>query len=170
GIMTDANMRTNVPDVFAIGDIRGGMMLAHAAVFEGKRALNAILADEAAGAIPGTEGFADRFVREPVADGIDLDIIPAAVFTDPEVAVVGLTEEDCKAKGIEYKCLKSFFRANGKAVAMGEPEGCCKIIISDTGQILGCHIFGAHASDIVQEIVALMARKATIEDLRAIVH
>lgn len=186
GVVTDANMRTNIPNIFAIGDIRGGMMLAHAAVFEGKRALSAIIADEKAGAVPGTTEFAESFVKEIVDDGIELGIIPAAVFTYPEAAVVGMTEEDCKAKGVKCKCFKSFFRANGKAVAMAEPEGYCKIIVADNvtdnvaenqetsalipGQILGCHLFGAHASDIVQEIAALMNKKATIGDLRNIVH
>lgn len=160
GIVTDEDMRTNIPNVFAIGDIRGGMMLAHAATFEGKRALNAILADMQAGGIG----------KGKAADEIDFSIIPAAVFTCPEAAVVGLTEEDCKERGIACKCLKSFFRANGKAVSMGETEGYCKIIISETGCILGCHLFGPHSSDIIQEVAALMNKKANISELGQIIH
>ena len=161
GIVTDGNMRTNVPHIFAVGDVRGGMMLAHVAEFEGTRALNAILA-ERSGAVP--------------SDGIRLDIVPAAVFTSPEAATVGLTEDECKAKGIPVHCLKSFFRANGKAVSMDETEGFCKVVAADAGgdyaegQILGCHLFGAHSADIVQEIAALMNFNATVDDLKRIIH
>ncbi|MGM9735186.1 MAG: dihydrolipoyl dehydrogenase [Candidatus Cryptobacteroides sp.] len=168
GIVTDRDMRTNVPNIFAIGDIRGGMMLAHVATFEGKRALNAILADIQAGGIG--KGKAE--------DRIDFGVIPAAVFTYPEAATVGLTEEDCAERGIRCRCLKSFFRANGKAVAMGETDGYCKLIVAapengtefKDGQILGCHLFGAHSSDIVQEIAALMNCNASICDLQSIIH
>lgn len=161
GIVTDSDMRTNVPNIFAIGDIRGGIMLAHAATFEGKRALNAILADIREGS--PEEGR--------ILDGIDFGIIPAAVFTRPEVATVGLTEEDCKDKELKIKCLKSMFRANGKAVAMGEADGYCKIITdAEDGRILGCHLFGPHASDIIQEVAALMNKKATIYELQDIIH
>ena len=161
GIVTDSDMRTNVPNIFAIGDIRGGIMLAHAATFEGKRALNAILADIREGG--PQEGR--------ILDGIDFGIIPAAVFTRPEVATVGLTEEDCKDKELKIKCLKSMFRANGKAVAMGEVDGYCKIITdAEDGRILGCHLFGPHASDIIQEVAALMNKKATVYELQDIIH
>lgn len=161
GIVTDSDMRTNVPNIFAIGDIRGGIMLAHAATFEGKRALNAILADIREGS--PEEGR--------ILDGIDFGIIPAAVFTRPEVATVGLTEEDCKDKELKIKCLKSMFRANGKAVAMGEADGYCKIITdAEDGRILGCHLFGPHASDIIQEVAALMNKKATVYELQDIIH
>ncbi len=165
GIVTDANMRTNIPHIFAIGDIRGGMMLAHVATFEGERALNTIVAE-----------MAGENVECPMNDGIDLDIVPAAVFTSPEAAVVGKTEDECKAEGIPARCLKSFFRANGKALSMDEPDGYCKIVVAGEGgqfkpgQILGCHMFGAHSADIVQEIAALMNMQATVEELRTIIH
>lgn len=170
GIVTDENMRTNVPNIFAIGDVRGGMMLAHVATFEGYRALNAIIADN------GNVGSAESVVE----DGIDLGIVPAAVFTYPEAATVGLTEDDCKNNGIPVRCLKSFFRANGKALTMGEPEGFCKIVTADVpendasgyrpGQILGCHMFGAHSSDIIQEIAAVMNMHSTIDEFKSIIH
>lgn len=161
GIVTDGNMRTNVPNIFAVGDVRGGMMLAHVAEFEGRRALDAIVAEQSG---------------EEVSDGIRLDIVPAAVFTSPEAATVGLSEDECKAKGIPVHCLKSFFRANGKAVSMDETEGFCKVVAADGGgdyahgQILGCHLFGAHSADIVQEIAALMNFNATVDDLKRIIH
>lgn len=157
GIVVDGNMRTNVPDVYAIGDVAGGMMLAHVATFQGFKALADILGES----------------RE-----IDFSVVPAAVFTNPEVGVVGMTEEECKEKGLQIKCLKSFFRANGKALSMNAPEGYCKLIVYigeddndlQHGRILGCHIMGVHASDIIQEIAVLMNTKATISDFQNIIH
>ena len=157
GIVVDGNMRTNVPDVYAIGDVAGGMMLAHVATFQGFKVLADILGES----------------RE-----IDFSVVPAAVFTNPEVGVVGMTEEECKEKGLQIKCLKSFFRANGKALSMNAPEGYCKLIVYigeddndlQHGRILGCHIMGVHASDIIQEIAVLMNTKATISDFQNIIH
>jgi len=102
---------------------------------------------------------------------IDLSVMPAAVFTSPEAASVGKTEDECKEAGIPVKCLKSFFRANGKAVTMGETDGFCKIVVSaETGNVLGCHLFGPHASDIVQEACAMISRKATLEEFQSVIH
>ena len=142
-------MQTNVPHIYAIGDVNGRCMLAHAATFQGMRALNHILGE---------------------ADDISLDIVPAAVFTSPEAAMVGLTEEQCKAQGIAFTAKKAFFRANGKAISMNEPDGLCKLLADAEGHILGCHLFGAHAADLVQEVCALMNRRATVGDLKAIIH
>lgn len=156
GVVVDKDMRTNVPGIYAIGDVTGGYMLAHVATFQGLRALAAM-------------------TGEPC--DIDLGIVPAAVFTNPEAATVGKTEDDLKAAGVPVKCLKSFLRANGKALSMNEPEGFVKLIVAGEGadgyapgQILGCHLFGAHSADIVQEIAALMNRKATLAQFQAIIH
>ena len=150
GITVDSNMETSVPGVYAVGDVLGQMMLAHAATFQGLRALNHICG---------------------VSDSIDFGIIPAAVFTMPEAATVGMTEEEAKEKGLAIKCLKSMFRANGKAVSMDDTEGLCKIIVAeDDGRILGCHLFGPHSADIVQEIAALLNKRATLADLQSIIH
>ena len=151
GIMADdRTMQTNIPHIYAVGDINGKMMLAHAATFQGIVALDHIMG---------------------VQNVIDLSVMPAAVFTSPEAASVGLTEDECKDKGIPVKCLKSFFRANGKAVTLGETDGFCKVVVSsDSGQILGCHLFGPHASDIVQEACAMISRKATLEQFQSIIH
>ena len=160
GIAVNDKMQTNLPHVYAIGDINGLMMLAHAATFQGIVALDHIMG---------------------VENQIDLSVMPAAVFTSPEAASVGLTEDECKDKGIPVKCLKSFFRANGKAVTMGETDGFCKVVVSaepkegedspyEAGRILGCHLFGPHASDIVQEACALITRKATLEEFQSIIH
>ena len=159
-VVDDKTMQTNIPHIYAVGDINGKMMLAHAATFQGIVALDHMMG---------------------VENGIDLSVMPAAVFTSPEAASVGMTEEDCKAAGVPVKCLKSFFRANGKAVTMGETDGFCKVIIAaepkdgvetpyEPGRILGCHLYGPHASDIVQEACALITRKATIKEFEDIIH
>ena len=167
-VVDDKTMQTNIPHIYAVGDINGKMMLAHAATFQGLVALDHIMGIE---------------------NEIDLSVMPAAVFTSPEAACVGMTEEDCKAAGIPVKCLKSFFRANGKAVTMGETDGFCKLIVAaepkDDGQcddalqagvkvppgrVLGCHLYGPHASDIVQEACALITRKATLKEFESIIH
>ena len=149
--VNEKTMQTNIPHIYAIGDVNGKMMLAHAAVFQGIVALDHIMG---------------------VENEIDLSVMPAAVFTVPEASSVGMTEEDCKAAGIPVRCLKSFFRANGKAVAMGQTDGFCKVIISadEPAYVLGCHMFGPHSSDIIQEACALITRKATIEDFQSIIH
>lgn len=151
GIGADGKtMQTNVPHIYAVGDINGKMMLAHAATFQGIVALDHIMGND---------------------NNIDLSVMPAAVFTSPEAASVGMTEDECKEKGIPIKCLKSFFRANGKAVTMGETDGFCKVVVaSDTGLVLGCHLYGPHASDIVQEACALITRKATLDEFASVIH
>ena len=149
GITVDDNMLTNVPHVYAIGDINGKMMLAHAATFQGVCALKHIMGESCR---------------------VRLDVMPAAVFTMPEAATVGLTEEDCKERGIEYVAKKSFFRANGKALSIGEPEGYCKLLVAADHRLLGCHILGAHASDVVQEVCALITRGASCDDLALTIH
>ena len=150
GVVVNEVMQTSQPHIYAVGDINGKMMLAHAAIFQGLVALNHMMG---------------------VDNDIDLSVMPAAVFTSPEAASVGKTEDECKEAGIKVKCLKSFFRANGKAVTMGETEGFCKVIVEEeTGLLLGCHLFGPHSSDIVQEVCALINRKSTLEQLQDIIH
>ena len=159
-VVDDRTMQTNVPHIYAIGDVNGKMMLAHAATFQGIVALDHIMGIE---------------------NEIDLSVMPAAVFTSPEAASVGMTEDECKEAGIPVKCLKSFFRANGKAVTMGETDGFCKLVVAAEpkegcespyaqGRILGCHLYGPHASDIVQEACALITRKATLKEFESIIH
>ena len=139
-----------VSHLYAIGDVNGRQMLAHAAEMQAVRAVNHILG---------------------VADGIRFDIMPAAIFTEPEAACVGPTEDQLKEQGTAYICKKAFWRANGKALAMNESEGMLKLFVSQTDdRILGCHAYGAHSADIVQEVSALMCRDTTVEQLRDIVH
>ncbi|MBO4658564.1 MAG: dihydrolipoyl dehydrogenase [Prevotella sp.] len=149
GIVVDDHLRTNVEGVYAIGDVNGRMMLAHAATAQGLHVVNTIL---------GT------------ADHIDLQLIPSAIFTLPEAASVGLSEDACKEQQIGYTCHKGYYRSNGKALAMDEAEGLVKLLSGDDGRIIGCHVYGAHAADIVQEATALMAMGATIDQLHDIVH
>lgn len=149
GIVVDDNMQTNIPSIYAIGDVNGKMMLAHAATFQGYRAINHILGKE---------------------DLINFDIMPAAIFTYPEAASVGISEENAKQAGLDYSCGKGFYRANGKALSMGETEGLLKLIADKDGKIIGCHVFGVHAADLVQEVTSLMNKNATVEDLKNIIH
>jgi dihydrolipoamide dehydrogenase len=135
--------------VFAIGDVNGRQMLAHAAEMQAVRVVNQILGKP---------------------DGIRFDIMPAAIFTEPEAACVGPTEDQLKEQGIPYVCKKSFWRANGKALAMGETEGMLKLFASPEGVILGCHAFGAHSADIIQEVSVLMCKGTTIDELADMVH
>ncbi len=149
GIVVNDNMETNVTGVYAIGDVNGRIMLAHAAVFEGFRAVNHILGK---------------------TDHIRMDLVPSAIFTYPEAASVGLTEDACKQQGIVYTSRKGYYRSNGKAMVMEETEGLLKLLVAEDGSILGCHVYGAHAADIIQEVTALMNRDTTIEELKDIIH
>ena len=149
GITVNDNMLTSVPHIYAIGDVTGRQMLAHAATFMGFRAVNAIVGK---------------------ADKIRFDIMPSAIFTYPEAAAVGLTEDQCKQQGIECRALKGYYRANGKALAIDEPEGMVKLVAGADGKILGCTSYGAHSADIVQEVTAYMNCNATVADIAYSVH
>ena len=124
--------------LYAIGDANGRQMLAHAAEMQAVHAVNHILGK---------------------TDAIRFDIMPAAIFTEPEAACVGPTEDLLKEQGIPYECHKAFWRANGKALAMGETEGMLKLFITPP-----------HAADIVQEVSVLMCRDTTVAQLRDMVH
>lgn len=149
GITVNERFETSVPGIYAVGDVTGGIMLAHAATYQGLHTLNCICGQD---------------------DSIRFDLIPAAVFTMPEVATVGLTEEQCKEKELEIRCLKSFYRANGKAVSMDETDGYCKIITSVDDKILGAHIMGAHAADLIHEIAAVMNMGGTLDQMQSVIH
>ena len=135
--------------LYAIGDVNGRQMLAHAAEMQAVRAVNHILGKQ---------------------DNIRFDIMPAAIFTDPEAACVGPTEDQLKVQDVPYVCKKSFWRANGKALAMNDTEGMLKLFADDDDRIIGCHAFGAHSADIVQEVSVLMCRDTTVSQLCDMVH
>ena len=103
-------------------------------------------------------------------DGIRFDIMPAAIFTEPEAACVGPSEDQLKADAVDYICKKSFWRANGKAQAMNETEGMLKLFADQQERIIGCHAYGAHAADIVQEVSVLMCKDTTLSELRDMIH
>ena len=148
-IPVDDNYQVVNSKCYAIGDVNGRQMLAHAAEMQALRVVNHIVGKK---------------------DGIRFDIMPAAIFTEPEAACVGLSEDQLKEQGIDYVCKKSFWRANGKALAMNETEGLLKLFADAEGRILGCHAFGAHAADIIQEVSVLMCRDTTLAQLRDMVH
>lgn len=161
GIVVDENMQTSLKGVYAVGDVNGKMMLAHAAVFQGKVALNHICE---------SEGL-------PVHSRIRQDIMPSAVFTCPPLSSVGLSEEACKERGIEYKVFKSLYGASGMALASDCGEGICKVLAAKPGQegfrdwqILGCHILGENAPDLISEVAVLMNYDATVDELSDIIH
>lgn len=143
-VVVDEALLSSVPGVYAIGDVNAHMMLAHVA------------SAQAIAAMGGT---------------INLDVVPSAVFTSPECSMVGLTEEQCKDKGFEYVAAKSLFRANGKAMAMGEPDGLVKLIVDKTSRkILGCSICGAHAADLIQEVATVMSAGLTVDAITQTIH
>jgi dihydrolipoamide dehydrogenase len=149
-IDVDDHCKTNLPNVYAIGDVVRGPMLAHKAEDEG-----VAVAETIAGQKPH----------------IDFNTIPWIIYTSPEVAWVGKTEQQLKAEGVEIKTGQFPFMANGRALGQGEPGGFVKIIAdAKTDRILGGHIIHAHASELIQELVTAMEFKAASEDIARIVH
>ncbi|MCH5225198.1 MAG: dihydrolipoyl dehydrogenase [Muribaculaceae bacterium] len=149
GIKVDAFMQTNVPGIFAIGDVTGGIMLAHVATAQGQRALNVINSQ---------------------TDSLRFDIVPSAVFTNPECGMVGKTEEACKEENLAVKIGTSFYRANGKALAMGEPDGICKLIFrEEDGKLVGAHFLGLQAADLAQQCCDLINREVTSQEIQNII-
>lgn len=143
-----------VPHLWAIGDANGKMMLAHAASAQG---------------IVAVENIVGR-PRE-----VDYRSIPAAAFTHPEVSYVGLTETAAKelgqAEGFEIANSKGYFKGNSKALAENEADGMAKVIYrKDTGEVLGVHIFGLHASDLIHEASAAVANRQSVHTLAHLVH
>lgn len=135
---------TTAKGIFAIGDVNGLSMLAHSATAQARR-------------IAGCD--------------VNLEVIPSAVFTDPEAAMVGATEEQCKTSGIKYQALKALYRSNGKAVSMGEDRGMLKLIYDPTElTIIGCHAVGPHAADLVQEAAVVMANGLTLNAISRTIH
>lgn len=140
----DSSMQTTLPGVYAIGDVNGQAMLAHVATAQGEIVLG---------------------LRS------DMGFIPGVVFTRPECAMVGFTEEECVARGLDMRILRSSFQANGKARAMGEPDGMVKLIIDPTEDcILGCHILGPHASDLIAEATLAMSNGLTASEVAWTIH
>lgn len=157
-IPVDVQMRTNVPHVFAIGDLVGQPMLAHKAVHEGH-----VAAEVIAGELLGDEALAkSRF---------DARVIPSVAYTDPEVAWVGITEDEAKARGIKYKKGLLPWNASGRAIANNRDEGFTKLLFDEeTHRIIGGGIVGTHAGDMIGEIALAIEMGADAVDIGKTIH
>jgi dihydrolipoamide dehydrogenase len=149
-LTVDSHFRTAVPGIYAIGDVIAGPMLAHKAEEEGVAVVEGI-----------TSGYSH----------VNYDAIPGVAYTEPEIAGVGKTEEQLKEAGIEYNKGSFPFLANGRARALGHTEGKVKILAdAKTDRILGIHIIGPRAGDMIAEAVAAIEFGASAEDLRRTSH
>jgi dihydrolipoamide dehydrogenase len=149
-IVVDSKRRTNVPHVYAIGDVAGQPMLAHKASREG------IVAAEVIAGLPAEA---------------DYRCVPAVIFTDPEIASVGMTEAEAKAKGYEPVVGKFPFTANGRALSINEAEGFAKVVADKkTDLVLGVHIVGPEASELIAEGTLAIEMAARVEDIAATIH
>jgi len=148
-IKVNAQMQTNLPHVYAIGDLVGGIMLAHVASTEG---------------ITAVEHIAGRSVA------MNYNAIPSAIFTHPEIASVGYTEQELKGAGMIYRVSKFPFSANGKALALGESLGLVKILADHEGVIVGATIMGPQASSLIPELVLAVEKGLRAEDIARTVH
>ena len=150
-IKVDKDYKTNVPGIYAIGDVNGPPWLAHVASAEGVHCVEAI-----AGKKPHP---------------IDYSNIPGCTYCQPQIASVGLTEDKCKEQKLDYKVGKFPFIASGKAVAAGEPDGMVKIIFGKKyGEILGAHIVGSEATEMIAELTLAKAMEGTMEDIHHTIH
>ena len=148
-VETSPTLETAVPGIYAIGDLIGGKLLAHKASYEGLAA--------AANAAGGSET-------------VHYDALPMAVFTDPEFASVGLTEEEARAKSDDVRTGIFSFQANGRALTMDSPEGLVKIVAGRGERILGAHILGPCASDVLAELTLAMTAGLTVKDVASSIH
>ncbi|MEW6109122.1 MAG: dihydrolipoyl dehydrogenase [Nitrospirota bacterium] len=149
-IAVNNKMETNVPGIYAVGDVTGGILLAHIASREGIVAAKNIMGIE---------------------DIIDYNVVPSAIFTSPEVASVGLRENQAIEKGIKFRTGRFQFRALGKAHAIGEINGFIKILSEEsTDKIIGAHIIGPHASDLIHEAAVAMNAGLRARDIAGTIH
>lgn len=149
-VLVNQKMQTNIPNIYAIGDVTNKILLAHIASHQGLVAVENILGKDVE---------------------MDYSVVPDCVFTRPEAASVGLTSDECAKQGIPVKVGKFNFIANGKAVAMGETDGMVKIIAKESdGVVLGVHIIGPHAADLISEAAIAIQNKLTIKDMVKVIH
>ena len=150
GIKVNELFETSVKDIYAIGDVIGGQMLAHVASDEGKVAVENMYG---------------------INSSINYECVPACVFTFPELSSVGLTEEEAKKREIDYSVGKFNFAANCKAQTIGEGDGLVKVLADNTSKkIIGVHILGPNASDLIHEGALAIENGLTIEDIRKTIH
>ena len=150
GVVTDALGRTNVPDVYAVGDVNGRHMLAHTAYREAEVAINTMLGK---------------------ADSMRYNANPAVIYTNPEIASVGRTEEECREKGIDYEVQKLSMRYSGRFVAENEgADGLCKIIINKKHRnIIGVHLIGSYSGEIIWGAAEMIEMQLRVQDARQII-
>ncbi|MGB6064379.1 MAG: dihydrolipoyl dehydrogenase [Desulfomonilaceae bacterium] len=150
-VEVDERMETSVSGIFAIGDMVAGQMLAHKAMYQGKVAAEVIAGQPAA------------------FEGVE---VPGVIFSDPEIATVGLTEQEAEAKNIKVKTGVFPFKASGRAMTMGEESYGFSKVVSDaeTGTVLGVHIVGPHASDLISEGCLAVASASHVDDLTLTIH
>ena len=150
GVIVSERMETSIPHVYAIGDVTGKMMLAHAASAEAMVAVETIL------------GKKSKF---------NYDLVPSAIYGFPEIAWIGLTESQVQAKQINFKVSKFPLLANGRSLAEGETDGLIKLISNtDTGELLGAHIIASNASELLSESVLAMQSESTVSDIAHAIH
>ncbi len=150
-IPVDRQLRTNVPGIYAIGDIVGGPMLAHKATHEAKTAAEVIAG------VPGAE--------------FDALTVPSVAYTDPEVAWMGLTEGDAKAQGVKYEKATFPWAASGRALGLGRPEGLTKLLFDpETDRLLGAGIVGVGAGDLIAETVLALEAGLNAQDIALAIH
>jgi dihydrolipoamide dehydrogenase len=149
-VVVDEYLKTNVPGIWAIGDVTGKVQLAHVA---------------SAQALVAAEGIAGATRR------MDYGMVPSCVYTEPEIASIGLSEGQAKEKGLAYKVGRFATAANGRSMIMGETAGTVKLIVEEkTGELLGCHIMAPRATDIIGEIGAAMRSEGTLDELSDTIH
>jgi dihydrolipoamide dehydrogenase len=147
GITVDQNKQTSLSNVYAIGDVNGEWMLAHKATYDGYKAISHILNKDM---------------------NIRFDQVPSVVFSIPEIATVGVTEEELQ--NTNYKKNKFLFKTNAKAQCLDETDGFVKMLVDENDKLVGCHIIGPHASDLIHEVTGLMYQDITIGEYKNIIH
>jgi dihydrolipoamide dehydrogenase len=150
-LKVDDRYQTSLPKVFAAGDITGPPWLAHTATFE---------------AVQAVEG-----IFNPSYKPRKVEVFPGCTYCQPQVASVGLTEKAAKEKGLKYKVGRFPFQASGKALSVGEPDGFVKLLFNEEhGEIIGAHIIGSEATEMIAELGLAITLEATYEDLEATIH
>jgi len=145
GITTDEEFKTNIDNIYAIGDVNGKYQLAHAATAQGKHVVHHLFGDK-------------KF---------NLTLVPSPIFTLPEMATVGKTEETLKEENVNYKAFTQYYRANGKAKTLLEEDGILKILVdAETDKILGVHILGERSSDMIHIGSLAIAANMTMSELQ----
>lgn len=149
-VVVNEYLQTNIPNIYAIGDVTNKVMLAHVASMQGICAAENIIGD--------------------VMKEMKYDVIPNAIFTHPEIGSVGLTEAEAKEKGMEPQVGKFLFKGNGKALTINEQLGFVKIVADQDDRVVGGQIVGPHASDLIHEIALAIENKLTVSDITSTIH